>query len=143
MASFNNVVLLGNLTRDVEVRYLASGVTVADLSLAVNNRVKRNGEYVDEPCFIDCSCFNKTAEIAGQYCSKGSQVLVEGTLRLSTWDDRETGAKRSRHSVIVDRLVLTGVKGDRQPQEATGPQQDVNGGGTNPPHSGAEDDVPF
>ena len=81
MASLNNVILLGNLTRDPEVRYTPSGTPVATLGLAVNNRMKQGDEWKDDPCFIDVVVFGKQAESCGEYLSKGQPVLIEGRLR--------------------------------------------------------------
>ena len=98
MASLNNVVLLGNLTRDPEVRYTPSGTPVATLGLAVNNRMKQGDEWKDDPCFIDVVVFGKQAESCGEYLSKGQPVLVEGRLRYRTWEGQD-GQKRSKHEV--------------------------------------------
>ena len=93
MASFNRVILLGNLTRDVEVRYLQSGTAVADVGMAVNDRRKgQNGEWIDETTFVDVTLWGRTAEVAGEYLSKGSPLLVEGRLKYDTWE--KDGQKR-------------------------------------------------
>jgi len=113
MASFNRVVLLGNLTRDVELRMIGSGTAVCDLGLAVNDRFKNKvGEWVDEPTFVDVTLWGRTAEIASEYLSKGSQVLIEGRLKLETWE--KDGQKRSKLKVIGEKLQLLGQKGQRQ-----------------------------
>ena len=85
MASFNRVILVGNLTRDVEVRYTQSQTAVTEVGLAVNDRVKKQGEWVDETTFVDITLWGRTAEIAGEYLSKGSPVLIEGRLKLDQW----------------------------------------------------------
>jgi single-strand DNA-binding protein len=103
MASLNNVVLLGNLTRDPEVRYTPSGTPVATLGLAVNNRVKQGDEWKDDPCFIDVVVFGKQAESCGEYLSKGQPVLIEGRLRYRTWEGQD-GQKRSKHEVSAFRV---------------------------------------
>ena len=88
MASFNRVILVGNLTRDPELRYLASGMAVTDIGLAVNDRRKNaNGEWVEETTFVDVTLWGRTAEVASEYLSKGSPVLIEGRLKLDTWED--------------------------------------------------------
>lgn len=110
MASFNRVVLMGNLTRDVEVRYLQSGTAVADITLAVNDRRKSNtGEWIEETSFIDCTLWGRTAEVAGEYLSKGAPALVEGRLKQESWE--QEGQKRSKIKVIVEQLRMVGSKG--------------------------------
>jgi len=110
MASFNRVILLGNLTRDVEVRYLQSGTAVADVGLAVNDRRKgQNGEWIEETTFVDVTLWGRTAEVAGEYLSKGSPLLVEGRLKYDTWE--KDGQKRSKLSVVCERMQMVGAKG--------------------------------
>src|SRR5437899_12149474 len=105
MASFNRVILLGNLTRDVEVRYLQSGTAVADIGMAVNDRRKgQNGEWVEETTFVDITLWGRTAEVAGEYLSKGSPVLIEGRLKLDQWE--KDGQKHSKLKVTGDRLQM-------------------------------------
>ena len=109
MANFNKVILVGNLTRDPQLRYLPSQMAVVDFGLAVNHKYRtKNGEDREEVLFIDCSCFGKGAEIINQYCQKGKQLLVEGRLRYETWEDKQGGGKRSKHSVSVDNFQLMG-----------------------------------
>lgn len=110
MASFNRVILLGNVTRDLEIKYLQSGMAVTELGLAVNDRRKgQNGEWIEETTFVDVSLFGRTAEVAGEYLSKGSPVLIEGRLKYDTWE--KDGQKRSKLRVIGDRMQLLGSKG--------------------------------
>jgi single-strand DNA-binding protein len=110
MASFNRVILLGNLTRDVEVRYLQSGTAVADIGMAVNDRRKgQNGEWIDETTFVDVTLWGRTAEVAGEYLGKGSPLLVEGRLKYDTWE--KEGQKRSKLSVVCERMQMVGAKG--------------------------------
>src|SRR5262245_14934071 len=110
MASFNRVILLGNLTRDIEVRYLQSGTAVADVGMAVNDRRKgQNGEWIDETTFVDVTLWGRTAEVAGEYLSKGSPLLVEGRLKYDTWE--KDGQKRSKLSVVCERMQMVGSKG--------------------------------
>jgi single-strand DNA-binding protein len=107
MASFNRVILMGNLTRDIEVRYTTSGMAIGDTGIAVNDRRKNQaGEWVDEPTFVDIKFFGRTAEIASEYLSKGSPIHIEGHLKLDTWE--KDGQKRSKLYVIVDRMQLLG-----------------------------------
>lgn len=111
MASFNRVILIGNLTRDIDLRYIPSGTAVADIGLAVNDRRKgQNGEWIDEVSFVDITAWGRTAEIASEYCAKGSSVMVEGKLKQESWEDRTTGEKRYKMKVICERLVLLGSK---------------------------------
>src|SRR3954454_12985642 len=110
MASFNRVILLGNLTRDVEVRYLQSGTAVADVGLAVNDRRKgQNGEWIEETTFVDVTLWGRTAEVAGEYLGKGSPILIEGRLKYDTWE--KDGQKRSKLSVVCERMQMVGGKG--------------------------------
>lgn len=125
MASFNSVVLVGNVTRDVEVKFLQSGTAVCELGLAVNDRVKRGEEWVDETTFVDVTYFGRTAEVCGEYLSKGSNILVAGRLKLDTWDDKQTGAKKSKLRVIGDKMQMLGSKGGaRKAESQEGPTVD-------------------
>jgi single-strand DNA-binding protein len=108
MASFNRVVLVGNLTRDPELRYLPSGTAVSDIGLAVNDRIKRNDQWVDEPVFVDITLWGRTAEIANEYLSKGSPVLIEGRLKLDRWE--KDGQKHSKLKVVGERLQMLGSR---------------------------------
>jgi len=110
MASFNRVILVGNVTRDLELRYIPSGTAVTDLGLAVNDRVKRNNEWVDEATFVDITLWGRTAEVACEYLSKGSPVLIEGRLKLDSWTDKD-GQKRSKLKVIGERMQMLGSPG--------------------------------
>jgi single-strand DNA-binding protein len=108
MASFNRVILVGNLTRDPELRYIPSGTAVSDIGLAVNDRVKRGDQWVEEPVFVDVTLWGRTAEIANEYLSKGSPVLVEGRLKLDRWE--KDGQKHSKLKVIGERLQMLGTR---------------------------------
>jgi single-strand DNA-binding protein len=111
MASFNKVIIAGNLTRDVELRYTPSGTPVTDIGLAVNDRRKgQNGEYIDEVSFIDVTLWSRTAEIADEYLSKGSNVMIEGRLKQESWE--KDGQKHYKIKVICERLVMLGKKSD-------------------------------
>ena len=110
MASFNRVVLVGNLTRDVELRRTPQGTAVTDVGLAVNERVKRNDEWVDEANFFDITLWGRTAEVASEYLSKGSSVLIEGRLKYETWQ-QDDGAKRSKVKVVGERMQMLGGRG--------------------------------
>ncbi len=112
MASYNCVILMGNLTRDPELRYIASGTAVTDIGLAINDRRKNaNGEWVEETTFVDVTLWGRTAEVAGEYLSKGSPVFIDGRLKLDEWQDKDTGQKRSRLKVVCNRMQLIGAKG--------------------------------
>ena len=96
MASYNRVILLGNLTRDPELRYIASGMAVTELGLAVNDRRKNaNGEWIEETTFVDVTLWARTAEVASEYLTKGSPVLIEGRLKLDTWEATTARSARS------------------------------------------------
>jgi len=110
MASFNRVVLVGNLTRDPEkVRYLTSGMAVTDIGLAVNDRVKKGNEWVDEATFVDITLWGRTAEVACEYLTKGAPVLIEGRLKFESWEDKE-GQKRSKLKVVGEKMQMLGGK---------------------------------
>jgi single-strand DNA-binding protein len=106
MASFNRVILVGNVTRDIELRYTPQGTAVTDIGLAVNDRVKKQGEWVDETTFVDITLWGRTAEVAGEYLSKGSPVLIEGRLKLDAWE--QDGQKRSKLKIIGERMQMLG-----------------------------------
>jgi single-strand DNA-binding protein len=108
MASYNRVILMGNVTRDLEVKYLQSGTAVAEMGLAVNDRRKnqQTGEWIDEVTFVDVTLWGRTAEIAGEYLSKGSPVLIDGRLKLHTWE--KDGQKHSKLRVVCENLRLLG-----------------------------------
>jgi single-strand DNA-binding protein len=126
MASFNRVILLGNLTRDVEVKYLQSGTAVAEVGLAVNDRRKdaKTNQWIDETTFVDVTFWGRTAEIAAEYLGKGSPVLVEGRLKLDQWETE--GQKRSKLRVVCERMQMVGSKGGGQGKSGGGapPQYD-------------------
>lgn len=111
MASFNKVILVGNLTRDPELRYLPSGMAVADIGLAVNDKRKnQQGEWVEETTFVDVTLWARQAEVAGEYLTKGAPVLIEGRLKLDTWESKE-GEKRSKLKVVGENMRMLGSKG--------------------------------
>lgn len=146
MASYNRVILVGNLTRDVDVRYLQSGTTVADIGLAVNDRRKNAaGEWVEETTFVDVTLWGRTAEVAGEYLSKGSPVLIEGRLKLDTWETE--GQKRSKLKVVCERMQMLGGRGGDARGGGGSPRSDEysepvpSGGGEAP--AAQEDEIPF
>lgn len=104
MTSFNKVILLGNLTRDPEVRYLPSGTAVATFAIAVNRRFKQGNETKDEVSYIDIVVFGKAAENCKQYVHKGDAILIDGRLQQRRWDDKESGQKRSKIEVVANTV---------------------------------------
>ena len=161
MANLNKVMLIGNLTRDPELRYTPSGKAVADISLAIN-RVWNNeqGQKQEETIFVDVTLWGRQAELAQQYLTKGRGAYVEGRLQMDTWDDKETGKKRSRLKVVGDSLQFlpdgrggaggsTGGNGGggQQARPASAPQQRSSGpqGASAAPADEfqEEDDIPF
>jgi len=108
--SYNRVILLGNLSKDIELRYTPSGTAIAKTAIATNRRLKtKTGEQKEEVCFIDITLFGRSAEVANQYLHKGKQVLIEGRLVLEQWVDGH-GNKRSKHSVHVESMQMLGGK---------------------------------
>ena len=114
MANFNKVVLVGNLTRDPDVRQTPGGMSVTDLGLAVNRTwTDRNtNQKNEETTFVDITCWGRTAEIAGEYLSKGRAVLIEGRLKLDEWNDRESGQKRTKLKVVCENMQMLGGRSD-------------------------------
>ncbi len=121
MASFNRVILVGNLTRDPELRYIPSGAAVAEIGLAVNERIKRNDQWVDEVNFFDVTLWSRTAEVANEYLSKGSSVLIEGRLKYDTWE--KDGQKRSKVKIIGEKMQMLGSREGGGGGGGRGPQQ--------------------
>src|ERR1039457_1236667 len=132
MASFNKVILMGNLTRDPELRYTPKGTAIAKVGLAVN-RVWTNeaGEKKEEVTFVDVDIFGRTAENVGQYMRKGRPIMIEGRLKLDQWDDKQTGAKRSKLGVIAETVQFLGSppgsEGGEKKEEVTFVYVDVFG----------------
>jgi single-strand DNA-binding protein len=122
MASFNKVILLGNLTRDPEVRYTPKGSAVCDLGIAVNRSYTLdNGEKREEVTYVDVVLWARLAEIAGEYLKKGRPIFIEGRLQLDTWDDKQSGQKRSKLRVIGETMQLLGSRpGGAAPGAAAG-----------------------
>src|SRR5687767_12749973 len=115
MASFNKVMLMGNLTRDPQVKHLPSNTVVAEFGLACNRRYRTAaGEDKEETAFVDCTAFGRQAETIGQYCTKGKPLFVEGRLKYDTWDDKAGSGKRSKLSVVVENFQFLGGKGDTE-----------------------------
>jgi len=134
MASFNKVILMGNLTRDPEVRYTQGGTAVSEIGLAVNDRRKdAKGEWIEETTFVDCTLWGRTAEIAGEYLGKGSQVLIEGRLKLDSWE--KDGQKRSKLRVVAENLRMLGGKGGGRGAGGPPPDESEYGGEPSGPPS--------
>src|SRR6266699_3742038 len=111
MASFNKVILLGNLTRDPEVRYTPKGSAVCDLGIAVNRvYTTDSGEKREEATFVDVTFWGRTAEVAGEYLKKGRPVFIEGRLQLDSWEDKQSGQKRSPLTVLAQTMQLIGPR---------------------------------
>ena len=162
MASVNKVMLLGNLTRDPEIRYTPKGTAVTDLGMAINRiRTGDNGERIEEVTYVDVTLWGRSAELAGQYLSKGRSVFIEGRLQLDQWDDKATGQKRSRLRVVGENMQFIGGQGQggggnahggNQQQSKPAQQQQQPSGDSAPPQSGGAaassfdddaDDIPF
>jgi len=109
---FNKIILVGNLTRDIEMKYTQGGTAIAKTAIATSRKFKSNtGEQKEEVCFVDITFFGRSAEVANQYLRKGSKLLVEGRLQFDQWSD-QNGQKRSKHSVAVDTMQMLGSKED-------------------------------
>ncbi len=123
MASFNKVILIGNLTRDPQVRYTPGGMAVSDIGLAVNRTWfdKQTNQKKEDVTFVDVTLWGRTAEIAGEYLAKGKQVLIEGRLQLDTWDDKETGQKRNKLKVIGENMTMLGSRQEGGAGSGRGP----------------------
>ena len=127
---YNKVILVGNLTRDIELRYTQSGSAIAKTAIATSRRFTVNGEKREEVMFIDITFFGRSAEIANQYLRKGSKVLVDGRLIFEQWVD-QTGAKRSKHSVTVENMQMLDTKADSAAMGAPGHNTQNGYGGYN------------
>ena len=134
---FNKVILVGNLTRDIELRYSQSGMAIAKTGIATNRKFTSNGEKKEEVMFIDITFFARSAEIANQYLRKGSKILVEGRLQLDQWVD-QNGGKRSKHGVVVETMQMLDSRADSQMGAGAG----TNQGGYNAPQSQGGYNVP-
>lgn len=151
MANLNKVMLIGNLTRDPEVRHTPKGSAVADLALAVNRRVQDgNGGWKDEVTFVDVTVWGNSAENAQKYLTKGRGVFIEGRLQMDVWDDKATGQKRSKLKVVADNLqFLPDGKGGPARQfsesQSSGYDSESRQGGSAAPADDyqEEDDIPF
>ena len=144
MANLNKVLLLGNVTRDPEVRYTPKGSAVCDLGIAVNRAYTTDsGEKREEVTFVDVTLWGRTAEVASEYLKKGRPVFIEGRLQMDSWDDKQTGQKRTRLRVVAENMQLLGGR-SAGGGDATGESRQT----TAPPKKSAapesdEDEIPF
>ena len=152
MANVNKVMLLGNITRDLEVRYTPKGTAVCDLGMAVNRiRTGDNGERIEEVTYVDVTLWGRQAELAGQYLSKGRSVFIEGRLQLDQWDDKQTGQKRSRLRVVGENMQFIGGQGgsggnqggSSAPRQQAPPQSSQGGAAAAENFDNDDDDIPF
>jgi single-strand DNA-binding protein len=157
MANVNKVILIGNVTRDPEVKFTPKGSAVTDVSLAINrNYTLDNGEKREETTFVDIELWGRLAEIAGEYAKKGRPIYIEGRLRMDSWEDKTSGQKRSRMKVVGENLQLLGGRPSGSPSSSGGDQE--GGGYSEPrttqrpqrpappqqaPSSEPDDDIPF
>ena len=153
MANFNKVILIGNLTRDPEMRYLPSQTPVVEIGLAVNRRWKgQDGQQREETCFIDCVSFGKQAEVLNQYMAKGRPIMIEGRLQLDTWEAKD-GTRRSKHKVVIEQFQFLGggqsggqgsAQGGPRKQATEQQSQGNNDQGSEPmPPDMGSDEIPF
>lgn len=125
MANVNKVMLLGNITREIEVRYTPNGTAVAELGMAVNRvRKGEDGEKIEEVTFVEVTLWGKQAELAGQYLAKGRSVFIEGRLQLDQWDDKQTGQKRQRLRVVGENMQFIGGQSGGEKSSSRG-QEDA------------------
>ncbi len=157
MASYNKVILMGNLTRDPEMRYIPSGTAVTNFGLAMNERYtdRQTGEQKESPCFVEITAWGRQAEIVNEYLTKGSPVFLEGALKFDSWE-AEDGSKRNRLSVTAFRIQLIGGRrdgdemgggyADAEPAAAptqSAPYQDAPAPEASGAASSTDDDIPF
>ena len=155
MANVNKVILIGNVTRDPEVKFTSKGSAVTDIGLAINrNYTLDNGEKREETTFVDVELWGRLAEIAGEYAKKGRPLYVEGRLRMDTWEDKASGQKRSRMKVVGENLQLLGGRtegggrpssggGEHESHEAPAPRRTGPPPSRPAPSSEPDDDIPF
>jgi len=153
MANLNRVLLIGNLTRDPEIRYTPKGTAVAEIGMAINRVFTgEDGEKREEVTFVDVTLWSRLAELAEQYLKKGRPVFIEGRLQLDSWDDKQTGQKRSRLRVIGENLQFLGARGEGDPSGPSGSPPPRRSGPApaprpNPPRDPdldtEPDDIPF
>lgn len=148
MPNYNKIILVGHMTRDPEVRHVSDTALVCGFGLAVNENWKdKGGEKKERVTFIDCEAWNKTGEVIAQYFAKGKPILIEGKLQMDQWEDKETGQKRSKLKVNVERFEFIGGKSEDGPAPASKPITSASAVAKTAvvaPYVGAaDDDIPF
>jgi single-strand DNA-binding protein len=152
MASLNKVMLIGNVTRDPELKYTPKGSAVTDLGLAVNRAYTQDGEKREEVTYVDVELWGRLAEIAGEYAKKGRPVFIEGRLRIDSWEDKQSGQKRTRLKVVGENMQLLGGRSGGGGGEGGGdyepPSQQRSAPPSRPaarpqPAPSEDDDIPF
>lgn len=143
MGALNKVMLIGNITRDPEIRYTPKGSPVCDLGLAVNRRyTTESGERQEEVTFLDVVLWSKQAELAAQYLHKGSPVFIEGRLQMDTWEDKASGQKRSKIKIVCENMQFIDSKGGGGPRGGGGESEEDGGGYTRQPARPAQRPTP-
>jgi single-strand DNA-binding protein len=155
MASVNKVILIGNCTRDPEVRYTPKGTAVADIGMAMNRYFSSDGgERREETTFVDVTLWGRQAEVAGEYLKKGRPVYIEGRLQMDSWDDKNTGQKRTKLKIVGEQMQLLGSRegggGSGPQQRSESPQSNQRSSESSGGNDGAQfetdsddDDIPF
>jgi single-strand DNA-binding protein len=156
MKSVNKVILIGNLGKDPEVKYTQAGMPVAKFTLATNDRFKdKEGNWQDRTEWHNITAFQRLAEIVGEYLKKGGKCYIEGSLRTSSWDDKETGQKKYKTEIIANDLVLLSGRGEGAGEDSGGRSRSAAAAGNNfdqrapePEHAAAatpisDEDIPF
>jgi single-strand DNA-binding protein len=132
MASFNKVILMGNLTRDPQLKYLPNQMAIAEFGLAMNRKFRtQSGEDREEVTFVDCTAFGKTGELINQYFTKGKPIFIEGRIKYDSWDDKQGGGKRSKITVVIENFQFVGGREGGGPGGGGGASHDEHesGGG--------------
>jgi single-strand DNA-binding protein len=163
MSSFNKVMIMGNITRDIELRYTPKGTAVTDLGVACNRRIKQGEEWVDETTFVDVTVWGSSAEFVSKYFSKGKSIFIEGRLQMDTWTDQQSGKQRYKLKVIGENVQFAGSNtsgggggggqqqqrpqqsAPQQQQQQAPPQQQQQGASPAAPNANFDDDddIPF
>ena len=142
--NFNKVIIGGNITRDPELKYTPKGTAVCKIGMAINRTWKNDaGEKMEEVCFVDVDAFGRTAENIGQYMKKGSQMLVEGRLKLDQWDDKQTGQKRQRLGVVAESVQFIGGKSSAETAPARQTPSSARQSASQQEPTSGDDSVPF
>lgn len=141
MASFNKIIMMGNLTRDPQLSYLPSQTPVVEFGLATNHKWKgQDGQMKEDICFVDCRMYGKRAEVISKYCQKGKPLMIEGRLTLDQWEAQD-GSKRSKHRIFIENFTFVGSGGGGGGGGGNqSPNTAVTDDGPPPP---TDDDIPF